>query len=96
MSQELWIGIAAIYLVMSLVTFVVFWRDKRAAQHNRWRTPENTLMTLALLGGWPGAMLAMKCVRHKTRTRLFTLGVPAAAVLHGIGLGALLWLVVLR
>ncbi len=95
MPPELWITLAATYLVMSLVTLVMFWRDKRAAQKGNWRTPEKTLLLLAMLGGWPGALLAMKHFRHKTKTLKFTLGVPAIAVLHGIGLGLAVYLLVI-
>lgn len=76
--------IAGIYLALSATTFVVFWMDKRRARAGKWRISERTLLTLSILGGWPGAMLAMHFVRHKTRTRKFTLGVPAAGVLHGL------------
>lgn len=96
MPAELWIAIAGAYLVMSLITLIMFWRDKRAARKGNWRTPEKTLLLLALLGGWPGAMLGMKLFRHKTKTPKFTVGVPAIAVLHGIALGAAVWLLVIR
>ncbi len=88
MPPEPWILVAGVYLAMSLVTLAVFWKDKRAAQRGTWRTPEKTLLLLALLGGWPGAMLAMQLLRHKTKTPKFVLGVPAIAVLHGTGLVA--------
>lgn len=78
------LAIAGIYLALSAATFVVFWIDKRRARAGRWRISERTLLSLSILGGWPGAMLAMRFVRHKTRTRKFTLGVPGAAMLHGL------------
>ena len=40
--------------------------DKSAAQRGRQRTPENTLHIVALLGGWPGALLAQDLFRHKS------------------------------
>ncbi|MDP2562322.1 DUF1294 domain-containing protein [Psychrobium sp. 1_MG-2023] len=55
------------YLVMSTVTFISFAIDKRAAIHNRYRTAENTLHALELLGGWPGALLAQASLRHKSQ-----------------------------
>jgi uncharacterized membrane protein YsdA (DUF1294 family) len=82
MPRELWLVVVGLYLVMSLVTFAVFAIDKRAAKRGTWRTPEKTLMSLSLCCGWPGALLAMKLVRHKTRHKLFTIGVPAIACLH--------------
>lgn len=79
-----------VYLAMSAVTFTAFALDKRRARRGEWRIPEKTLLTLALCCGWPGALLAMKLVRHKTKTRTFTLGVPAIAVLHVV-----IWVLVL-
>lgn len=53
------------YGLMSLVTFLAYVLDKRAARLGRPRTPENTLHLLELLGGWPGAFVAQRTVRHK-------------------------------
>lgn len=41
--------------VASAVTFLVYAWDKTAAEGGHWRTPESTLIGLALAGGWPGA-----------------------------------------
>ena len=57
--------IAGVYGLMSLVTFVAYYFDKRAARLGRPRTPEATLHILELLGGWPGALLAQRLIRHK-------------------------------
>lgn len=53
-------------LAASLFTFLAYWHDKRLAQGDGWRTPEATLHLLELLGGWPGAFLAQRRLRHKT------------------------------
>ena len=45
--------------------------DKAAARQGRWRTPESTLHTLALVGGWPGALVAQRVFRHKTTKQPF-------------------------
>ncbi|MEL6497375.1 MAG: DUF1294 domain-containing protein [Planctomycetota bacterium] len=82
MRWELLIVAAGAYLLMSLITFIIFWRDKRAAQRGNWRTSEKTLLGLSLLGGWPGAIIAMKLVRHKTRHLRFKLGIPLIGALH--------------
>lgn len=54
------------YLAMSLATFLAYAIDKSAAKHQRRRTSENTLHWLALAGGWPGAVLAQRTLRHKS------------------------------
>lgn len=60
-----------VYLITSTLTYFVYWHDKSAAQHDRRRTPESTLQLLALIGGWPGALIAQSILRHKTRKRSF-------------------------
>lgn len=60
-----------VYVVASVITFLAYAQDKSAAQHNRWRTKENTLHSLALVGGWPGALLAQKLLRHKSSKASF-------------------------
>jgi uncharacterized membrane protein YsdA (DUF1294 family) len=59
--------LAYLLLGMSAVTFLIYARDKTAAEKGRQRMPENTLHVLSLLGGWPGAMIAQQGFRHKNR-----------------------------
>lgn len=59
--------IIPLYAAASAITFIAYAIDKSAAQNGRWRTAEATLHTLALFGGWPGALLAQQTLRHKTR-----------------------------
>ena len=56
----------AVVGVISLTAFVSQWFDKRRAEQERWRMPENFLHLLELLGGWPGAFVAQRLFRHKT------------------------------
>ncbi len=58
---------------LSLVTYAVYALDKTAAGQGRRRVPERTLHLLALLGGWPGALLAQQRLRHKTSKTRFLL-----------------------
>lgn len=51
---------------MSLLAYFMYWADKSAARQGRRRTPESTLHFLALVGGWPGALVAQQQFRHKT------------------------------
>jgi uncharacterized membrane protein YsdA (DUF1294 family)/cold shock CspA family protein len=77
------------YAAMSLVTFAMYARDKVAAKHGRWRTPEDTLHGLALLCGWPGALFAQDRYRHKSSKARFQRTFWATVVLN---CGALAWL----
>lgn len=61
----------ALYLVASIVAFALYAIDKSAAHHGRWRTRESTLHLLALIGGWPGALMAQKVLRHKSKKQSF-------------------------
>ncbi|WP_439126487.1 DUF1294 domain-containing protein [Photobacterium sanguinicancri] len=63
----------ASYIVLSLFTFAVYAKDKRAAVKGEWRTRESTLHLLALFGGWPGALIAQSKLRHKTKKQSFKL-----------------------
>ncbi|WP_020655189.1 DUF1294 domain-containing protein [Massilia niastensis] len=63
--------VGAAYLVTSLTCFVAYAIDKSAARAKTWRTPEITLLTLSLVGGWPGALLAQQWLRHKTSKQSF-------------------------
>lgn len=55
----------------SVIAFIVYARDKRAAMMGRRRIPERSLHLLGLLGGWPGALLARKLLNHKTTKTRF-------------------------
>ena len=71
---------------MSLFTFIVYAIDKAAARAQRRRTPESTLHLLALAGGWPGALLAQKWLRHKSVKQPFRTVFWLTMVLNVAGL----------
>ncbi|MFJ3241295.1 DUF1294 domain-containing protein [Pseudomonas nitroreducens] len=73
-----------LYPVFSVLAFLAYWRDKRSAERNDWRTPEQSLHLLELLGGWPGAFLAQQVFRHKTRKLSFQVVFWAIVVLHQV------------
>lgn len=65
----LWLG--SQYALASAAAVLAYGFDKEAARAGRRRTPEKTLHLLALVGGWPGALLAQHLFRHKTRKESF-------------------------
>jgi len=83
-------GLACICLVavMSLASFVAFGFDKRRATTGGRRVPERTLLVLAFLGGWPGAILAQRHFCHKTRKASFLIVFWTVVVLHVVVVGA--------
>ena len=64
-------ALLGVYALMSGITFLVYAADKARARRGDWRIPEATLHLLAILGGWPGALLAQRRLRHKNRKLLF-------------------------
>lgn len=63
--------IVGLYFTSSIITFLAYALDKSAAQNDRWRTKESTLHLFGLIGGWPGALLAQKTLRHKSKKQEF-------------------------
>ena len=86
MTQQLPLWIAGAYAGTSLLTFIVYAVDKSAAKAGRWRTAESTLHLLALAGGWPGALLAQRWLRHKSAKRKFRVVFWATVLLNVAGL----------
>mgnify|MGYP000914725328 CR=1 FL=1 len=75
----------ATYLVFNIFVFSIYWKDKRAARRVERRTPESTLLWLALIGGSLGAVTAQQMLRHKTRKEPFR-SLLLAIVILNIGL----------
>ena len=68
-----WLFIASWYLVWSVLAFLIFGFDKRAARRQQRRVPEARLHLLELMGGFPGALLAIRLLHHKSSKPRFLL-----------------------
>ncbi len=80
---SVWITILlAWHAALSLAALLFYGWDKRAAINGTWRVPEARLHLLALLGGWPGALLAMRLFRHKSRKGAFVRVFWVTVVVH--------------
>jgi uncharacterized membrane protein YsdA (DUF1294 family)/cold shock CspA family protein len=77
--------VALAYFAMSLLAFLAYALDKTAAVRRGPRVSERLLLTLGLLGGWPGALLAQKLLRHKTSKVSFRNAFVFTVVLNIIG-----------
>ncbi len=77
------------YLSLSAFTFGLYASDKSAATEGRWRIKENTLQLFALLGGWPGGLVAQQLLRHKSQKQEFQFVFWLAVA---INIGVLGWL----
>ena len=87
-KEKLPITILYAYLITSFLAFIQYAIDKSAAKKNKWRTPENTLHFIALIGGWPGALIAQQILRHKSKKVSFRIVFWITVI---INCGALTW-----
>ena len=85
------IYLATITLV-SLATFATYGVDKRRARIAGRRVPERTLHLMSVLGGWPGAWVAQRVFRHKTRKLSFQLIFWGCLLLHVLLVGTVVTL----
>ena len=76
-------------LLISLITFLMYAKDKSAAKKGKWRTTEATLHLFAVVGGWPGALLAQQAFRHKSKKLSFRVEFWISVVLS---ISAVVWL----
>lgn len=60
-------------LVMSILSFLAYSSDKKAALRKTWRVSENRLHFQDLLGGWPGGLIARQIWHHKVSKTSFVL-----------------------
>lgn len=87
---QLPLAVLGVYFLASVLAFLAYALDKSAAQNNRWRTQENTLHLFGIVGGWPGALLAQKTFRHKSKKEEFQTVFWATVIINCFALGWLL------
>ncbi|MEM5549394.1 DUF1294 domain-containing protein [Pseudoalteromonas neustonica] len=66
--------ISCAYVLMTVITICVYKWDKHLAMakpKQSTRVPERSLHILALVCGWPGALIAQQWFRHKSQKRSF-------------------------
>lgn len=81
-TQRLLVPVVLSVPLLSVLAFYLYWRDKFAAQRGARRTPEAVLHVASLIGGWPGAWLARRLLRHKSAKEEFRKVYWATVVLH--------------
>jgi uncharacterized membrane protein YsdA (DUF1294 family) len=89
MAQSVPFLLIAVFVLMSIILFLVMGRDKALSKTRKRRVPEATLFLLALLGGALGGVLGMQIFRHKTQHMSFVVGFPLLALLQW---GAVIWM----
>lgn len=79
---DVFIVLAAVFAVMTVVGYCAMGADKQKAKQHKWRTKEATLFAIAFFMGGVGTTLGMKKFRHKTKHWYFKYGMLALAVLN--------------
>ncbi|MDX8046659.1 DUF1294 domain-containing protein [Gracilibacillus sp. S3-1-1] len=66
-----------VYIILiNIVSFLIMVIDKRKAKMHKWRIAEKRIWVLAIIGGALGATVGMHLFRHKTKHKLFFIGLP--------------------
>jgi uncharacterized membrane protein YsdA (DUF1294 family) len=77
------------FLIVSLISFILFGCDKYFAQNHKRRIPESTLLACCFIGGSVGGGIGMWVFKHKTSKRSFLwklYGVILFQILIGLAL----------
>jgi uncharacterized membrane protein YsdA (DUF1294 family) len=82
-------AVPVFYAAASVAAAIAYRLDKSAAERHGWRISERVLHFMAVMGGWPGALVAQEVFRHKRRKLSFRLVFWTTVALN---CGALTWL----
>lgn len=93
-GMEIWLMVLAGSMALASTVSLGFYAwDKRRAVRGGWRVPESRLHLISLIGGWPGAIVGQRWLRHKTAKRRFRLVFWLTVLLHGAASAGVTWLV---
>lgn len=89
-------GLSVYYTLGAVLSLYLYGRDKQAAIAGMWRISEAQLLTVDLLGGIVGGLLAQHRYWHKTsktsyQVRIFAIVALHAAILAALGAGLITW-----
>ena len=87
--KQITVIVAAVLLVLNLISLFLMGHDKKCARQNKRRVPEKTLFLSAILFGAFGGTLGMFLFRHKTKHWYFRVFFPLLMVLQFALLGYL-------
>ena len=66
------IALIIVYVILNVVSFMLYNIDKYKAKHGKWRITENTLIISGLIAPF-GAVIGMHYAHHKTKKTKFKL-----------------------
>ena len=78
----MWRILIRVYILISLITFLLYGLDKFLAQAEWKRIPERWFHSMALMGGFPGAWIGMQVFKHKTGKPKFRWVMLAGLLIH--------------
>lgn len=70
------------FILISLFAVIITVADKRKAKKGRYRISEKCLILTGFFGGALSMYITMKAIRHKTKHKLFMVGLPIIIILH--------------
>ncbi|HBV61615.1 MAG TPA: DUF1294 domain-containing protein [Rhodopirellula sp.] len=79
-------------VLSSVVTTGMYVWDKQMAVQERHRISERVLLVWCLLGGWPGAWITGRRIRHKTSKQSYRLKFGVCVVINIVAAIGILWL----
>ena len=56
------------WIIINFIGILSMWADKKKAQRRKWRIPEHTLLSIAILGGSVGSFFRNAPVSSKNKT----------------------------
>lgn len=78
----MWRILWRVYLVVGILTFLLYGLDKFLAKAEWKRIPERWLHTLTILGGFGGAIIGMQMFNHKKNKPVFKWVILASLIAH--------------
>lgn len=97
-NKYFYLAIYGAYILgLSIITFILYFIDKRKAIKGKWRIPEKVLLLSSFLGGALGGYLSMIIFRHKTtKEHWYFTFVNILSILLHIGGGILIYIFLVK
>ncbi|MES2981266.1 MAG: DUF1294 domain-containing protein [Verrucomicrobiota bacterium] len=70
LSSLWWIPVLQM-AILSTVIYKLYEHDKRQAIYHAWRVPQTIMYLGEMAGGWPGAFIAQRRLRHKSAKKAY-------------------------
>jgi uncharacterized membrane protein YsdA (DUF1294 family) len=68
-------------LIINIISFLLYYVDKRNSIKHKWRIPEKCLLLLSIIGGSLGSIISMFLFHHKTKHIKFLIINPLCLII---------------